>query len=412
MSRRIQYIAIALLLLNLCYGAVPAAKANDLIDIGDVAVVSTTEGDVLTLRGGPGLDYGAIRGLPAGTEVQVLDGPVYSDGIGWYQISSGGLIGWCAGEWLMPPTQASGTRYVEDTAGGGVWLRDEPGLGGATLLLIPEGGAVVLLGAASYADDLDWTLARYGGTTGWVASGFLNGAPAGQGGGPVGTVAPVTIAPASAGELFIGDRAVITGTDGQDVRIRDGIGVTAPIFSFVPEGSVVLLVNGPLFDDQGSAWYGIDYDGIQGWVFGGYLGQSVSALSQRTGAAIYDPARGEAIVTEAMRHLDVPYVWGGDGPRGWDCSGMVQWLYGTVAGINLPRVSQDQFFVGTPLRRDEIQPGDIVFFADTDGPGITHNGIAIGGDLFIHARDESRGTTISSLYDPLFVLHYAGARRP
>lgn len=69
-----------------------------------------------------------------------------------------------------------------------------------------------------------------------------------------------------------------------------------------------------------------------------------------------------------------------------------------VAGIDLPRVSQDQFFVGTPLRgRDEVDPPvDIVFFADTDGPGITHNGIAIGGDLFIHARDESRGTTIAA----------------
>ena len=122
--------------------------------------------------------------------------------------------------------------------------------------------------------------------------------------------------------------------------------------------------------------------------------------------------RGEAIVTEALRHLNVPYVWGGDGPRGWDCSGMVQWLYSTVAGMTLPRVSQDQFFVGTPLRKDEIQPGDIVFFADTNGPGITHNGIAIGGDLFIHARDESSGTTITSLYDPLFLRHYAGARRP
>jgi len=194
--------------------------------------------------------------------------------------------------------------------------------------------------------------------------------------------------------------------------VRDGIGLGAPVFGFVPEGSVVLIVNGPLWDDQGAPWYGIDYDGLQGWVFGGYLSRTVEMLSQRVGAAVYDPARGEAIVAEAMRHMGVPYVWGGDGPLGWDCSGMIQWLYATVAGINLPRVSQDQFFVGTPLRLDEVQPGDIVFFADTDGPGITHNGIVIGGGLFIHARDESRGTTISSLYEPFWMTHYAGARRP
>lgn len=407
MPRRIQFIAIALLLLQLCYGAVPTVKANDLIDIGGVAVVATTEGDLLTLRDGPGMGYAALRGLSAGTEVLVLDGPIYAEGVGWYQISSGGLVGWCSGDWLLPPTRASGTRYIGGTAGGGVWLRDEPGFGGATLLLIPEGGAVVLLGAGSYADDLDWTLARYGTTIGWVAAGFLNGTPTGQGGGSVATAAPTTT-----GGILVGERALIAGTDGQDVRVRDGVGIAAPIFSFVPEGSVVLVINGPLFDAQGAAWYGIDYDGIQGWVFGDYLSQTVGALSQRTGAAVYDPVRGEAIVAEALRHLDVPYVWGGDGPKGWDCSGMVQWLYGTVAGVTLPRVSQDQFFSGTPLRRDEVQPGDIVFFADTDGPGITHNGIAIGGDLFIHARDESRGTTITSLYDPLFLRHYAGARRP
>jgi uncharacterized protein YraI len=319
------------------------------------------------------------------------------------------MVGWCSGEWLLPPMADSGTRFIGGTEGGGVWLRDAPGFGGVTMLIIPEGGAVSLLGTANVVDGIDWALVSYGGNIGWVAAGFLNGAPAGPGGGPVeGAPGP----PPGSGNLPVGGRAVVTGTGGQDLRVRDGIGMDAPVYGFAPEGSVVLIVNGPLWDGQGSPWYGIDYGGLQGWVFGGYLSETGAMLSERTGATVYDPARGEAIVVTAMQYLGVPYVWGGDGPQGWDCSGMIQWLYATVAGIHLPRVSQDQFFVGTPLRPDEVQPGDIVFFADTDGPGITHNGIAIGGGLFIHARDESRGTTISSLYEPIWMQHYAGARRP
>jgi uncharacterized protein YraI len=411
MSRKPRLLAIGLLVLALVVGNVPLAGANALVAVGEIAVVATTEGHLLSLREGPGLGFAILIGMGAGTEVDILDGPVYADGIPWYQVTDGGLVGWCSGDWLAPPSAASGMSYIGGSEGAGVWLRDEPGFGGATILLIPDGGGVVLLGTATHADGIDWALVRYAGSIGWVAAGFLNGSPGGQGGGPV-EAAPAQDLPPASGGLIVGERAIVTGTDGQDVRVRDGIGLGAPIYSFVPEGTVILLVNGPLWDDQGSPWYGIDYDGIQGWVYGGYLSQTSAGLSQRTGAGVYDPARGEAIVVEAMQHLGVPYVWGGDGPRGWDCSGMIQWLYATVAGIALPRVSQDQFFAGTPLRQDEVQPGDIVFFADTDGPGITHNGIAIGGGLFIHARDESRGTTISSLYEQPWVQHYAGARRP
>ncbi|MFN8511676.1 MAG: C40 family peptidase [Chloroflexia bacterium] len=414
MSRKPRLLAIVLLASSLLLGSAPQVGASSLVDVGETAVVATTEGNLLSLRDGPGLDATILIGLGAGTEVMVLDGPVYADDIAWYKVSGAGLVGWCAGEWLASPSSGGEVRYIGGSEGAGVWLRDEPGFGGERMLLIPDGGATALMGAATYVDGIDWALVSYGGTVGWVAAGFLNGVPSGQGGGAIATYTSPRgqDLPPSAVGIIVGERAVVTGTDGQDVRIRDGIGTDAPIFSFVPEGRVVLIVNGPMYDGGGNAWYGIDYDGIQGWVFGGYLSQTVAALSARTGAGVYDPARGEAIVMEAMQHLGTPYVWGGDGPLGWDCSGMVQWLYDTVAGIELPRVSQDQFFVGTPLRQDEIQPGDIVFFADTDGPGITHNGIAIGGGLFLHARDESRGTTISSLYEPLWVQHYAGARRP
>ena len=68
--------------------------------------------------------------------------------------------------------------------------------------------------------------------------------------------------------------------------------------------------------------------------------------------------------------------------------------------------------VGRAIAVEAIQAGDLVFFADVSGPGITHNGIALGDGRFIHARSERYGTVITSLADPYWAGHFAGARRP
>ncbi len=91
---------------------------------------------------------------------------------------------------------------------------------------------------------------------------------------------------------------------------------------------------------------------------------------------------------------------------------MIQYVFKRVTGVTLPRTSQQQYTVGRPVAPGDIRPGDLVFFANTAGPGITHNGIALGDGRFIHARSEGYGTVITSLADPYWSRHYAGARRP
>lgn len=416
-------VAMIVLLGGLCASLpVPHAGAAAFA-LGGTVVVATTEGDVLALRSGPGVGYPALTAFAAGTELAVLDGPV-ADGEGrlWYQVQGAGLVGWSAADWLTAPGAGSGTRYIGGSSGGAN-LRDEPTLYSNVLLTMPEGSAVILLGDGSYADGLDWTLVSYGGTTGWMAAGFLGGVSAGGGGEPA-VATPVAVAPSGGAGLGVGGNAQVIGTDGYDLRVRDGIGPEAPIFSTVPSNAVVTVVNGPLVDETGAVWYGIGYDGMFGWAAGAYLSPTNAAASRRfqggegvtgsygAGPVVSNPVRGQAIVAEALQHLGTPYVWGGTQPNGWDCSGMIQWLYLNVSGVMIPRVSQDQFLYGTPLRPDQIEAGDIIFFFDTDGPGITHNGIAIGDGRFVHARDASRGTVVSWLDEPLWTAHYAGARRP
>ena len=96
---------------------------------------------------------------------------------------------------------------------------------------------------------------------------------------------------------------------------------------------------------------------------------------------------GDAVVSEAERFLGVPYVWGGDTPSGFDCSGLVQYVYGHI-GVQLPRTTYTQVKVGSPVAGlTQAQPGDLVFFAGSDGtptsPG--HVGIYIGNGKMIDA---------------------------
>ena len=103
----------------------------------------------------------------------------------------------------------------------------------------------------------------------------------------------------------------------------------------------------------------------------------------QTGAA----TNGGAVVSEAEKFLGVPYVWGGNSPSGFDCSGLVQYVYSQL-GVSLPRTTYTQVKVGTPVARlTQARPGDLVFFAGSDGsptaPG--HVGIYLGSSKMIDA---------------------------
>jgi cell wall-associated NlpC family hydrolase len=137
-----------------------------------------------------------------------------------------------------------------------------------------------------------------------------------------------------------------------------------------------------------------------------------TSSAQAAAAAAATTDRGQAVAHEALKYLGAKYVYGGTTPAGWDCSGLVQYIYQQVTGITLPRSTMQQSLVGAPVRSEEIRAGDIVFFVDTAGPGISHDGIALGDGRFVHAAGERSGTIVSNLSDLYWSTHFAGARRP
>jgi cell wall-associated NlpC family hydrolase len=102
-----------------------------------------------------------------------------------------------------------------------------------------------------------------------------------------------------------------------------------------------------------------------------------------------EPApRGSAAVSVARSLVGAPYLNSGATPDGFDCSGFVRYVFGEL-GITMPRSVREQASLGEPVDREHLRPGDLVFFA-IDGHTISHVGIAVTADSFIHAPS-SRG---------------------
>jgi cell wall-associated NlpC family hydrolase len=119
---------------------------------------------------------------------------------------------------------------------------------------------------------------------------------------------------------------------------------------------------------------------------------------------------GETVVANAMKFLGYRYVFGGTSPAGFDCSGFVYYIH-NHSGAPVGRGMWQQYNGGAHIPMSALQPGDTVFFANTYEPGLSHDGIYIGGGQFIHASDERTGVTISSIYTSYWQAHYVGATR-
>jgi peptidoglycan DL-endopeptidase CwlO len=132
------------------------------------------------------------------------------------------------------------------------------------------------------------------------------------------------------------------------------------------------------------------------------------SIAERTGKFPDIPIPGgNTVGDEALRYAlskqGDPYVWGAAGPGEFDCSGLVMWAYAQV-GINLPHFTGDQYNSGEHVSRDQLEPGDLVFFF----PDISHVGMYVGDGLMVDAPDFGQDVQVQ----PVFWDQYVGAVRP
>jgi cell wall-associated NlpC family hydrolase len=119
----------------------------------------------------------------------------------------------------------------------------------------------------------------------------------------------------------------------------------------------------------------------------------------------------ETLINNAMQLIGVRYRWGGNTPQsGLDCSGFVRYVFNDTFGFLLPRKSAQMSKVGLQIGKEELQPGDLVFF-NTMRHAFSHVGIYVGDNKFIHAPSRGKSIRVDDMTKVYWEKRYNGARR-
>lgn len=152
----------------------------------------------------------------------------------------------------------------------------------------------------------------------------------------------------------------------------------------------------------------LSVDGIIGPITGKKLDSLYAAKASQLNA-LTRQAKADSIIATAKNYIGVRYLWGGTAPNtGFDCSGFVQYVF-AQNGITLPRITREQYTVGTSVDFNNLQSGDLVFFSIAKNGVVDHDGIYIGNGQFINSSS-SKGVTVYT-FGPYWKSVYLGAKR-
>jgi cell wall-associated NlpC family hydrolase len=307
-------------------------------------------------------------------------------------------------------SKVTGSGVVSGTNGDGLRCRSGAGTGSSIITVVPEGTKVSLRGAA----EGSWQPVVCGGSNGFMHSSFVST----SGGSTSGGSTARTPAPEPTTQSFRlndGDHARVTS----NLNLRYKPSTSSGVSTYAPTGTVVLITG----SGAGNGYYPVNWDGLKGFMHGSFLTNTSSALSERGGSAQPNDnppptsdgggrsATGNAIVDFALGYEGYPYVWATAGPASFDCSGFTYWVIKNVVGKDIGRGLWTQVSAGTPVSRNNLQPGDLVFFQNTYTTGLSHNGVYIGNGQMIHAENETTGVKISDINSSYYGSRWYGAVR-
>lgn len=193
-------------------------------------------------------------------------------------------------------------------------------------------------------------------------------------------------------------------SEGSTLRVRSGPSTDFDAVTELYDHTVVNLAG----IDNG--WFKISYKDVTGYVSSDYMVTCKDAAGTRGDSDVIN-SLGIQLVTFAQQFLGCPYVWGGNGPNAFDCSGFTKYVYAHF-GIELNRTASDQLYNGVKVARGEWQPGDLIFFDNGRvSTPVSHVGIYVGDGQFIHASTNSYTVQFNSLYSAHYSNTYECARR-
>ena len=123
------------------------------------------------------------------------------------------------------------------------------------------------------------------------------------------------------------------------------------------------------------------------------------------------PSDAHQVTQRAFSMIGTPYRWGGTSPKGFDCSGLVKYVFRDVDDVELPRTARAIYQSSNPkVARCDLQPGDLVFFR-IRSRNVDHVGIYVGNDRFVHAPRRGQRVKVANLNDKYWQRHYLAAKR-
>jgi cell wall-associated NlpC family hydrolase len=283
-------------------------------------------------------------------------------------------------------TSSSGSTKTATISKDKVNVRAKPTTSSKSLVQVEKGRTATVLG-----EESGWYKLQFpGGTVGYVRKDMVTIAAATKTVAKQAKQAP-NVPPT-------GSTVTITS---DDVILRAGPSTKQPVVAKLRKGVEAKVIG------RHGQWLKVSFPGgATGFVHG-----SLTSAKETVAASAPPAVDRSDLITTARRYLGVRYVYGGETSRGFDCSGFVYFLYRTVEGITLPRTSSEQAGSGTAVKKEDLQPGDLVFFRTGRSTRINHAGIYIGDGNFIHASSGGGVVKIDSLTTGYYAARFVTARR-
>lgn len=344
----------------------------------------------VNFRSAPNTSSTSYGELKNGTKVNVVG--VSS---GWYKVTYNGKTGYIHPDYITLASSSAGTAIAPSntvtsttgTAGtvkcsSSVNLRSEANTSSSILAELKNGTAVTVVSTAN-----GWCKVTYSGKTGYIKQDYVS---------TTGSASNNTSA-------STGTAAVVKCSS--TVNFRSAASTSSTILGELKNGTAVTVLS------TSNGWSKVSYAGKAGYISADYLvtASSGTAISpSNTAASVSISAKRQSVLNYAAQFLGVPYVYGGSTPSGFDCSGFTSYVFKNTVG-SIPRVAQAQYDATSRVSRDDLLPGDLVFFGSSTS-SISHVGIYVGSNQFIHAPSTGDVVKYSSLTGS-YATRYQGAGR-
>ncbi len=386
-----------------------AGQAGSVASRGLESAKGYITGSRVRLRRSPSTESEIVALLNQGQVVHV-----FGEKGDWKQVTvQGGNTGWVAGWLIKYETDSGRTQEIDPLPaappdfpspehqrppvvseelyawidGSKVNVRAGPGTDHSVRFQLKHGQKVEVLGANGHWCRIKTSAGDVGWVAGWVVS-FL---PPGQ--------------------------AITAEHNGTEIEVKVGwvarpeVNLRAGPGTDHKEIGELVFSTQVIITDQRGDWYEVLLDnGKTGWVAGWLIDTREERIARKEGVQVGSTDKGRQIIHTALRYMGQPYVRGGQSPGGFDCSGFVHYVMGQH-GIDVSRTSSALFLQGRPVSRSQLRPGDVVFFRNTYKRGISHVGIYINANKFIHAANHRRDVTVNRIDDSYYGPRYVGARR-